>query len=51
MTEKFSPEQVLKDQFQRGMAEVYTAMPCRITNIPSDLEDARVDVQPIINTY
>lgn len=50
MTEKVSFEQVLKAQFDRGMAEVYTAMPCRITNIPSDLEDARVDVQPIINT-
>ena len=51
MTESVSFEQVLKANFDRGMAEVYTALPCRITNIPSNLEDARIDVQPIINTY
>ena len=50
MSERPSLEQVLNSNFLRNMAEVYTAIPCRITNIPGNLEDARVDVQPIINT-
>lgn len=50
MSELVSQMEVLNYTFQRNMSEVYTAIPCRITNIPSNLEDARIDVQPIVNT-
>lgn len=46
---KPSMEEVLKLSFQRELSGIYTAIPCKITNIPSTLSDLRVDVQPIIN--
>lgn len=45
-----SLEELLKLGFLNEVAEMYTAIPCKITNIPSNLTDLRVDVQPVINT-
>lgn len=45
-----SLEELLKLSFSRESAAMYTAIPCRIINIPDSLEDLRVDVQPLINT-
>lgn len=40
----------IQTQFQINMAEVYTAMPCIVTNVSGSFESQRVDVQPSINT-
>lgn len=40
----------IQTQFQINMAEVYTAMPCIVTNVVGSFESMRVDVQPSINT-
>jgi hypothetical protein len=37
-------------QFQINMAEMYTALPCIVTNVVGSFETQRVDVQPSINT-
>lgn len=50
MAEFVSPFQVMNQFFEQAVAEIYTALPCRITNIPSALEDVRIDVQPLLNT-
>ncbi len=42
-------EEVLKISFQKEMSNVYTAIPCKITHIPANLSDLKVDVQPIIS--
>lgn len=43
-------EELLKLSFLNEMAGIYTAIPCRITAIPDNLEDLRIDVQPLIDT-
>lgn len=47
-------ESILSDyiqtQFQINMAEMYTALPCIVTNVVGSFENQRVDVQPSINT-
>ena len=45
-----SLEELLQLSFQSGLAEIYTCLPCRITNIPNNLTDLRVDVEPVIKT-
>lgn len=40
----------IQTQFQINMAEVYTALPCIVTNVYGSFESQRVDVQPSINT-
>jgi hypothetical protein len=40
----------IQTQFQINMAEVYTALPCIVTNVVGGFQDQRVDVQPSINT-
>lgn len=40
----------IQTQFQINMAEVYTALPCVVTNVVGSFENQRVDVQPSINT-
>lgn len=40
----------IQTQFQINMAEVYTALPCVVTNVVGTFENQRVDVQPSINT-
>lgn len=40
----------IQTQFQINMAEVYTALPCIVTNVSGTFENQRVDVQPSINT-
>lgn len=45
-----SLEELLKLSFLSETAEMYTAIPCIITNIPTDLKDLRIDVQPVIDT-
>lgn len=39
----------IQTQFQINMAEVYTALPCVVTNVVGTFENQRVDVQPSIN--
>jgi hypothetical protein len=46
---KPSFEEVLSLSFQKELSNLYTAIPCKITNIPTNLSDLRVDVQPIID--
>lgn len=41
-------EELLKLSFYREASGMYTAIPCRITNIPNSLTDLRVDVEPVI---
>jgi hypothetical protein len=41
-------EELLKLSFYREASGMYTAIPCRITNIPNSLSDLRVDVEPVI---
>lgn len=40
----------VQTQFQINMAEVYTALPCIVTNVVGSFDTQRVDVQPSINT-
>lgn len=40
----------IQTQFQINMAEVYTALPCIVTNVSGSFENQRVDVQPSVNT-
>ncbi|ATW58382.1 putative baseplate protein [Pseudomonas phage ventosus] len=40
----------INTQFQINMSEVYTALPCVVTNVVGSFENQRVDVQPAINT-
>jgi len=40
----------IQTQFQINMAEIYTALPCVVTNVSGTFENQRVDVQPSINT-
>lgn len=40
----------IQTQFQINMAEVYTALPCIVTNVVGSFDSQRVDVQPSINT-
>lgn len=40
----------IQTQFQINMAEVYTALPCIVTNVSGNFENQRVDVQPSVNT-
>ncbi|WYV99360.1 hypothetical protein NoPa_00021 [Pseudomonas phage vB_PpuM-NoPa] len=42
-------DDLIATQFQIAMADVYTAIPCRITNIHGDFGEQRVDVQPVVN--
>lgn len=45
-----SLEEILGLSFDTQTANMYTAIPCTITNIVNSLEDLRVDVRPTINT-
>lgn len=40
----------IQTQFQINMAEIYTALPCVVTNVVGSFDQQRVDVQPSINT-
>lgn len=40
----------IQTQFQVNIAEIYTALPCIVTNVVGGFENQRVDVQPSINT-
>lgn len=40
----------INTQFQISMAEIYTALPCIVTNVVGSFDTQRVDVQPAINT-
>lgn len=40
----------IQTQFQINMAEIYTALPCIVTNVSGTFEEMRVDVQPSVNT-
>lgn len=44
-------EDIIKTQFQIETAELYTALPCIVTNVVGDLATQRVDVRPSINTF
>lgn len=46
---KPSLEEILRLSFITGSEQMYTAIPCIITNIPTNLQDLRVDVQPAID--
>lgn len=39
----------IQTQFQINIAEMYTALPCVVTNVVGNFENQRVDVQPSIN--
>lgn len=43
-------EEIIGLGFETQIAEVYTALPCRIVQVVDNLEDLRVDVQPLIDT-
>lgn len=45
-----SLEEILKLSFSRESSALYTAMPCRIINIPASLHDLRIDVEPLVET-
>lgn len=40
----------IQTQFQVNIADMYTALPCIVTNVVGNFENQRVDVQPSINT-
>lgn len=42
---------VLDDFYKYKTSDMYTAIPCRIVAIRVELEDQRVDVQPLANKY
>lgn len=44
-------EDILRTHFQIEIAELYTALPCIVTNVVGELSSQRVDVQPAINLY
>ena len=47
---EWSPEDMIKTHFQIELGELYTAMPCIVTNVVGELSSQRIDVQPSINT-
>lgn len=42
-------EEVLRHAFRQQTGNLYTALPCMIINIHSNLESLMVDVQPVVN--
>jgi hypothetical protein len=44
-------EDIIKTHFQIQMSQMYTALPCIVTNVVGELASQRVDVQPSINVY
>lgn len=41
---------VIRTQFQIDMAEIYTAIPCKVVNVHGENEQQRVDVVPAVDT-
>lgn len=46
---EWSLEDTLRTHFQIELGEMYTALPCVITNVVGELSSQRIDVQPSIN--